>query len=234
MAKELSLKQQRKLLFKVNTFSSHKKQEFKREIKNYFKEIKQKEINNLIIDIRNNGGGTTRLVRYLYEFITDKPYCTFSKLKKKLSTYALKQRSGRLSRVAVLKSGKDKIQVRESKLTQPGDNKYRFNGQVYVLIGPYTFSSAADFAAIIKDYETGTLVGQETGGLASCYGDQISGRLPNSGLDFGVSYKKFIRPAGFSNGRGVIPDVKVDVDATQKLQGKDQVLQKTLELIKQN
>jgi C-terminal processing protease CtpA/Prc len=216
-------------LLTVDTFSKHKNQEFKQKIKSYFKEIQKKDVDNLIIDLRDNGGGSTSLVNYLYEFITPKPYLNFAQGEVKVSEYALRERSGNLSKLANLQE--DRVEVKKPKLKKPSKNKYRFKGQVYVLIGPYTFSSATDFAALIKDFETGILVGQETGGLASSYGDKIRGQLSNSGLDFAVSYKKFVRPAGYDNGRGVIPDIKVENNYQEERNGIDQILNKALEQI---
>ena len=75
-----------------------------------------------------------------------------------------------------------------------------------MLISSHTFSSAADFAATIKDYNIGILIGEETGGLATCYGDVYGFDLPNTHLAAGVSHKYFIRPSGIDDDQGVLPD----------------------------
>jgi len=100
-----------------------------------------------------------------------------------------------------------------------------------LLIGPGTFSTAADFAATIKDLGVGTIVGEETGGLASSYGDVFSVELPNSELDLGISYKYFLRTGGFDNGRGVIPDIRIEAAQIKRVEGKDPVLSSLLEKI---
>jgi len=65
---------------------------------------------------------------------------------------------------------------------------------VYVLIGQRTFPARSIWLPPIKDYKLGTLVGEETGGLATQFGDIYSFWLPNTGLQLGVSHKKFYRP----------------------------------------
>ena len=95
---------------------------------------------------------------------------------------------------------------------QPQSSGPRFGGRVFLLTGPNTFSSAADFAAVVKDYEIGTIIGEETGGLRQCFGDRLRFSLPYSGIGFGVSHKRFYAPIPKPGDdlRGVVPDVILD------------------------
>lgn len=108
-------------------------------------------------------------------------------------------------------------------------NDLLFNKNVYVLVGPGTFSAAADFAAMVKDLKAATVVGEETGGLASSYGDVLSFILPNSKLQLGVSFKYFVRCGGFDDKRGVIPDIAVQIPITDDT---DQLVRAVLEAVK--
>ena len=96
---------------------------------------------------------------------------------------------------------------------EPEEKGFRFDGRLFLLTGPDTFSSAASFAAAVKDYEIGTIIGEETGGLRQCFGDQVRFRLPNSGISFGVSYKRFYAPIPKPDDdiRGVVPDIDEDM-----------------------
>lgn len=122
--------------------------------------------------------------------------------------------------------------VIKNNFKSPRRNSLRFNGDVYVLVGSQTFSAATDFAAIIKDLSIGKIVGQETGGLASCYGDVFSLTLPNSKLKLGVSFKYFLRCGDFNDTKGVIPDVVVETDSVLESKGVDPVINAVLEDIK--
>ncbi|MCF8008610.1 MAG: hypothetical protein K9K32_02490 [Halanaerobiales bacterium] len=217
----------------INTFNGSLKEEFKVEIDKYFEEINKRKINNLFIDLSENGGGNTDLAKYLVDYIYDKPYSLFNQVTMKYSNYAFKDRSNIFIKIYYqLKMNEDNLIFFKSNKIQPKDNELRFKGNIYLITADYTFSTATDFAAIIKDYGIGTIIGEETGGLASSYGDMISGRLPNSNLPFGISYKYFLRPAGFDNKRGVLPDIEIKINKLKFWYDKDQyqrmIINKTL------
>src|SRR6056297_11813 len=196
----------------IITFNGSLKNAFERDMVKYFKEIKERYINNLFIDISENGGGNTDLAKYLFEYISDKTYSLFKEVRMKYSDYALKDRTNMFTKLYyTFKKDRDNIIVFKSDKVVPKENDLRFKGNIYVITSDFTFSTATDFAAIVKDHKVGTIIGEETGGLASCYGDMIVGNLPNSNLPFGVSYKYFLRPAGFDDGGGVKPDIKIDI-----------------------
>jgi C-terminal processing protease CtpA/Prc len=65
--------------------------------------------------------------------------------------------------------------------------------------------------AIVKDNELGLIVGEETGGRASCFSEVAPLYLPNSGLLCQIASAKFVRPAGYDDGRGVLPDLPLDL-----------------------
>lgn len=93
-----------------------------------------------------------------------------------------------------------------------------------VLIGPQTFSSAADFADAVKTYHLGTLIGQETGGRPNGFGEAYVFRLPRSQLAVSVSSALFVRASGdTSDHRGVVPDVSIAPTAADRQGGRDPV-----------
>jgi len=109
--------------------------------------------------------------------------------------------------------------------TRRYQNKPVFYGDTYFLISKNTFSSAVMLASTVKDYNIGYLIGEETGGLATHYGDIYSFVLPKTNLNVGVSHKYFVRPNGLNTVRGVLPDYY------QKDVGKD-VLDIGIDIIK--
>jgi hypothetical protein len=58
----------------------------------------------------------------------------------------------------------------EGELIEPKKKTYK--GKTFLLTGPFTRSSAVNFAVTIKDYNLATFVGEAIGGLASAYGDR--------------------------------------------------------------
>jgi C-terminal processing protease CtpA/Prc len=125
-----------------------------------------------------------------------------------------------------------RIEELEFQLQKPKNNSLFFEGDVYLLIGPNTFSSANILADMIKCYQIGTVIGEETGGLTIAFGDIIPFQLSNTKLNGGCSFKKFYHPCGKSDGHGVIPDIEVKQNAADLKKGIDTVMEFTIEYIK--
>ena len=95
---------------------------------------------------------------------------------------------------------------RGSRMIKLKKNDLRFDGNVYLLISHRTFSSAASFSWAFKYFEMGTVIGEESGGMAVCFGDIIHQQLPYSKINYWVSYKKFyMYGATDENNHGTIP-----------------------------
>jgi hypothetical protein len=212
----------------VNTLDPYLSKEFKDFLEKIFKEIQDLKISSLIIDIRENGGGDSRLGDVLLGYLTDKPFRQFEKGKEKLS----KQVGNIKLSHETLPEGENKIVSWEADFIYPKENPLRFKGKKFVLIGPKTFSSASSFTSAVKCFNIATLIGQETGGVTACYGDNFNFRLPSSDLLVSVSYKYFVQACGKPDGRGIIPDYEVKQKPEDTAKGVDTVLEFTLNLIK--
>jgi hypothetical protein len=132
-----------------------------------FGQIRERASTDLIIDIRGNGGGDSRMGDYVLRFVRPK---------------------------------------------QSARPKSFFAGKTYMLTNHLVFSSAVMFADAFRDYNVGTIVGYETGGTPSHYGQPQSFTLKNSGIAFGVSSKHFNapKPRPGDDEHGVLPDVAVN------------------------
>jgi C-terminal processing protease CtpA/Prc len=95
------------------------------------------------------------------------------------------------------------------RLIRPVSNGW--NGKIVLLCDRLTGSAAVYPAVIVKDSKAGIIAGEETGGRASYFGNVHSYNLPNSGLRFIVSTAYFMRPGGYDDGCGVMPDLVLDV-----------------------
>lgn len=153
-----------------------------------FNEIKQQKINDLIIDIRKNGGGNSALGDELFQYISHVPFSQFGKVTIKISD-RLKQKHNKDDKDFDVPNGIETFET--DKLIALRDNKLRYTGNIYLLTSNYTFSSATDFAWTFQYFKTGTIIGEETGGLIVCFGDILGQTLLNTKLKFGVSWKKF-------------------------------------------
>ena len=151
-----------------------------------FRELFSKGTKDLIMDLRFNSGGNSKMGDYILQFLTSKPYQMASKIDFKLSepVFALGDHTDLRDLIGLT------ITYRGEPVT-PDKPQHCLTGNLYVIIGPYTFSSAAQFASVIKDYKIGILIGQETGGLRQSFGERIDFQLLHSCISFRSSTKVF-------------------------------------------
>lgn len=176
-----------------------------------FTKIKENEIRNLVIDIRNNGGGRSIVVDSLMNYLTDKTYSQYRKIEIRISAELKKHYEDRyperldwINRYTV-----DDFVVLDHNLNKPENNNLRFYGKLYLLTNSATYSAASTFAGVFKDLKLGTIVGEDTGGTISYFGDFWFLSTPNSKIQFYVSPKQFIQYGGEEYDKGVIPDYKI-------------------------
>jgi C-terminal processing protease CtpA/Prc len=164
-----------------------------------------------------------------------RPYCIYSRVDVKVSKQFLKvQQLGMLGPFAGLLQGHVVTWHFKSKPLQAPAAPYKFDGSVYVLVGPGTFSTASDFAHVIEDLHLGTLVGEETGGLRQCFGDCPTFRLPHSNMSFSVSTKRFYAPIPKPGDatHGCLPDIPItDAQLAPFADAKDPAVAFVLDLI---
>ena len=215
-------------LIEFNSFRDLEK--FRAFLNETFKELKEHNVSSLIIDVRSNPGGSSSLGDEFLKYLTDKPFLQFERVDIKISTQLCKVQKWIKRRYFFARKGS--IKSMKGQLIQPGKNPLRFSGQIFVLIGRRTASSAVSFAQAIKHFDIGTLVGQETVDTPVNYGDCPSFALPHSGLSFSVAAKRFVCAGGKPDGRGVLPDYEVEQKPQDSAKGVDTVLQFTLNMIR--
>jgi hypothetical protein len=120
-------------------------------------------------------------------------------------------------------------------LQNPG--KHPFPGGVFVLADGGTFSTAADFCAVVSHLKRAVFIGEETGGA---YCGNNSGLMPDLTLPkTHVSlrlpmYEYWNAVEGSeSNRRGTIPDYTVPLKASDILRGIDAQLDLAIKLARQ-
>lgn len=200
-----------------------------------FKDINDKQVSNLIIDIRKNTGGRDDCFHPLFGYITEKPYRLYDKVLIKISEPAeerIAHLRQKLPHLFENKKNGDTVTL-ELPLSTPEKKSYIFKGPVFLLIGRQCFSASTVFSAVVKCYKIATLIGQETGDPTTLYADCIQFELPNSDLTFWVASKLLLCPCGRPDGRGVLPDYEVKQKPQDSARGVDTVLQFTLNLIKE-
>ncbi|RYZ98565.1 MAG: hypothetical protein EOP47_19055 [Sphingobacteriaceae bacterium] len=194
-----------------------------------FNIIKQKEYTNLVIDIRNNPGGTTRANNIIFEYITDKPVSQFDSIETRIS----RERKAAFIRgnkkyagwfkwyhylyyPIYIRTNKERKQIMTAKTgsfitekvpaMKPADNPLKFKGKLYLLTSARTYSAATGMAVAFKCYKLGPVIGQETGQPLVSTADWADFTLPNTKIRCAASVSRFTWACGKDDGHGVIPD----------------------------
>lgn len=167
-----------------------------------FTTLRQNNIKNLIIDVRENGGGDSRVGDFLLSYISDRPFCQFEKYLARVTPFTQKLMRDKMD------IGWYYGEVGIEDFVQPKDHdEGHYRGNTILLISNHTFSSASSFSWTFKEFGMGKVVGEETGGVNVSFGDVIYYEMPNSGLIASVSLKKFWQYNADENHiHGTIPD----------------------------
>ena len=190
-------------------------------IDSMFQIIKEKNIHNLIIDIRTNPGGYSNIVDSLLRYITHVPFQQCNRVVCKYSTpmKIISKKYG--TNLDSIPNGLEEIRVDE--FIHPHDHSKHFNGKTYLLTSHMTFSSAADLSWTFKYFKMGTIIGEETGGMNVCCGEVFIQQLPHSQITYGIPCKIIYQyGADDRHIHGTLPDIKIS---------QEKALEKALQLI---
>jgi hypothetical protein len=207
-----------------------------------FSTLREKQVKNLVIDVRTNGGGDAGISTQLTRYLINRKF----KIADSLYTIRWHSRYDRYIQHGLIY---DMLTIFTSRKHADGYyhfgyferhyyspvEKDHFDGSVYILTGGYSFSATCLFAGALKGQSNITLVGEETGG--GYYGNTAwmipDVSLPVTGVRFRLPRYRLVADRGrVKDGRGILPDVPAlpSVEALSK--GLDFKTAKVKELIR--
>jgi hypothetical protein len=223
----------------VNTFNEGRLNRFFRR---NFKSIKDKNIQNVVVDLRLNSGGSVLSCTKLTQYLAQKPFHVADTVVAYTRQFPYKNyiRPWFIYWLSMHITGRryndGRIHFRffENHAFKP-KKKNHFDGNIYLLTGGYTFSAATLVTGKLRGQNNVTVVGEETGGGA--YGNSsmflTNIILPNTKLRITLPLYRMVLDASIpKNGRGVLPAVEVKPTSATIRAGIDAKLEKVKELIR--
>lgn len=162
--------------------------QYKKTVKEFFEAVAQQNIDNIVIDLRWNGGGNSLVGDEFLRYIDVDGYDTWPS-DVRFGNYLWKNPKS----------------YQKNRRLNP-----QFGGNVYVLTNCRTYSAAMDFTMLVCDNQIGKVVGEASGNLPDSYGDCLYFVMPNSKLTFSVSYKRWYRVDEAKAGEPLMPDYPCD------------------------
>ena len=194
----------------------------------------------LIIDLRNNEGGTD-CGTYLLQRLIDQPFqpvrylnrVAFREVPENLVPYLTTwDRSFRTL-------GKDAVVGADGYLTIPGDEDEleivpiapKISVPVMILVGPVNSSATFSFARRVREARAATLIGETTGGNLRGIngGAYFFVRLPDSGLEFDLPLKGYFPVGPVPDDSGVMPDIRISLTVKDIASGHDPQMEMALQ-----
>jgi hypothetical protein len=220
--------------------------------KEAFKQIHQRKVKNLILDMRHNTGGDIRVAIRLLSFLADSSFYIIKDVKARIPNPAISrfERYFDTARTSSFNEGFEPgpedgtyyhIKFKPTAWGQlygrlPLYKSDHYNGKLLILIDGSTFSSAALFTAALRAQRKNVVfIGRETAGNEqACSGGTIQHlTLPNTHVIVDFPWMRFVSAAkNYKFGYGIMPDYPVEYSPEDIVNKTDPDLKKALSLIR--
>lgn len=210
-------------------------------IASIFEILNEKNIENLVIDLRWNNGGTMTFAEYLFSFFIDTTYQYYNDAEIKQAAMEGVTKYGRTRNMKpMMEKQLGALEPRDGVYYLPGEkfmvepSKPQFKGNLYLLTNGFSFSATSAFISQVQENKVGQIIGETPGGAFNGLnaGPSMMVELPNSKIrlyyrTIGTSYKVE------KNKNRTEVDVKVDNTVAGFLKDQDTQLEYVKSIIKE-
>lgn len=237
----------------VPTFSNKRYRaagaDFAATMQRLFDELHRRGAANLILDLRDNGGGSEPNESILFSYLVEQPLRKYAAVEARGRRIAVADASGRPYEVEVFDGDEMKTQRRlpngrltrrnlppEGLMTRWQRASPVYRGRLVVLAGGNTFSGGAELASMLFHVRRAVFVGEEVGGTheGNTSGYRWPLDLPNSGMSLHIPLLQFrFAWPGLPRDRGVRPDCVAPPDVMELGLRKDAAWRAARDILRQ-
>lgn len=209
-----------------------------------FEEIEASGIEHLIIDMRDNGGGEPLVSVALFSHLLDKPFtfyeAAYANVRKIPNPKMYKGGAKAVNLLGnfLLKENDEGTFDLKTEGIEPSKPVWPiYKKKLYVLINGKSFSQTGETAGFFKSETDAVFIGEECGGspVQNTSGVGLPLELPNSKNIATIPLILWKMNVNFdNNGRGVVPEHIVKPSIEDVLQGRDVIMDYTIDLIGKN
>lgn len=235
-----------RLTFNTFSNSNFRKHDmnFQRFTDSCFNILLKDKTETLVIDMRENGGGSEGNEDYLFSWLTDKPYIKYDSVELSRFEFSFINHTDYAvdsERIALYKelqeenelTGSGRILRKKGIYTPAPPRAHAFKGRLYILTSGWTYSGGAEFCSLVREHTNAVFIGQEVGGgyYGNTSGTLLELTLPVTKISISIPILKFNLAVhkGIA-GHGVIPDFEIRPSFEAFSKGIDQELNKALSI----
>lgn len=210
-----------------------------------FKALKTDGRDTLVLDLRQNGGGSSDAQMGLLRHLIETPVAPIRNIcARTLNLDGLREhlwtwdkRALKPNRMGFKRTSDGEYCLRtfvDSDLKKKKPAKQAFDGDLIILTSRANSSASTSLIAILKEHRPVTLVGDVAGGSPNgpTAGVQFTLTLPESGIQTRVPFLRYFNNvSGFEDGFGLKPDIQVEETASAVREGRDLALETAKQLV---
>ncbi len=219
--------------------------DYKAFLKDAFQQLTDRQVPNLVIDIRGNEGGADEVIEELTKYLLTEDMeveqmqtlTRYQKVPEDIRPYLPSWDETMYdisSRVEPAGNGffREKGKQEKMMVLKASKNKLRYDGKVFMLTDAANSSATFYIALMARQSGMATLVGQTTGGtLRGINGGMMFFlNLPNSGIEMDIPLLGNF-PYSEKPDLGIEPDVRVERTIAQVIEGRDPELEAVQSII---
>jgi hypothetical protein len=183
-------------VLKVSSFAIPEMNRYFFELDSIFSELKTNNIQNLILDLRDNSGGHPIFAAQLFSYLTDREFIYFKR--------------------------NEDVKDFEPLYNTMQPNKENFTGNIYVFINGGCLSTTGHLISLLKFHTNAIFVGEEPGSTFRCNDFSMQMALPKTGILVNVPRTTFeTSVSGFKLCEPFPLDFKVNINTVNIINRED-------------